>query len=366
MGASGAGGSETGRRSLLCPVLLAAALAAGPARALDCHTEIDPVYLETDVPGLIHAWTPEDVERIRADLVAYIWKSAALPADLPAVTTDVADPLFDATPPNVARIDELTVSMEAFVSRMYLYVPAHPRRRLMIFHQGHSDGVGGSNGSAAVRFFLGQRVPVLVVFMPMYGPNTAPWGPVPFFHWPMASLETDTLSPIRYFLEPIVRAVNWAERVLRIRRRVSMVGISGGGWTTTLSAAVDPRLQVSVSVAGSVPMYLRAPPCPPSAGTGDYEQVHPPLYAIANYLDLYVLAAHGHGRGHLQVFNQFDPCCFAGLGYRTYSEVVRDIVERLPWSGRYDVFLDSSHAHHIISQHALEEAIGPFVRRRRL
>jgi hypothetical protein len=143
-----------------------------------------------------------------------------------------------------------------------------------------------------------------------------------------------------------------------------MIGISGGGWTTTLAAAVDPRIRVSVPVAGSLPMYLRTPPCATAGDVGDYEQHEPTLFSMVDYLDLYVLGAYGRGRAQLQVLNQYDPYCFAGVRYRTYSEMLKGVVHGL--HGRYDVFLDSSHHGHLISSHALDTAILPFLRRRRL
>ena len=77
----------------------------------------------------------------------------------------------------MSRIDQLTVTMNDFVSRMYLFLPYHPRRRLMILHQGHTFDVADANGAGTIRFFLERRYPVLVVNMPLYGPNTGPWSP---------------------------------------------------------------------------------------------------------------------------------------------------------------------------------------------
>jgi hypothetical protein len=34
-----------------------------------------------------------------------------------------------------------------------------------------------------------------------------------------------------------------------------MFGLSGGGWSTTIAAALDPRITLSVPVAGSVPKF---------------------------------------------------------------------------------------------------------------
>ena len=348
------------RKASTLAILLA--VAAQPTPGPDCYTKIAPVYYETDVRSLIRAVTPADVERIRGELITYIWKSSLLPGDLPEVHADVANPFPDfSPPPNVVRIDRLTVSMDGFVSNMYLFVPKDARQRLIIFHNGHSDSVWPGNGTGVVRFFLERRYLVLIVHMPLYGPNTGPFGHVIGFHNPMRRLETTTLSPIKYFLEPVVRAVNYSKLVLGALD-VSMIGLSGGGWTTTLSAAIDPRIRVSIPVAGSLPRYLREPggPCTTVGDRADFEQNHPPLYAIADYLDLYILGSHGPSRGQLQVLNQYDSCCFNGVRALTYRDILKDVIRKLP-NSRYDLFIDSSHKSHRISQYALETAILPFL-----
>src|SRR5206468_3419492 len=111
------------------------------------------------------------------------------------------------------------------------------------------------------------------------------------------------------FLEPVAVALNYiAPR--HPFRSISMIGISGGGWTTTLYAAVDPRVSRSYPVAGSLPHYL-ASDAPQN--WGDYEQTLPELYRTANYLELYILGGYGRGRAQLQVLNKYDPCCFNGV-----------------------------------------------------
>lgn len=35
------------------------------------------------------------------------------------------------------------------------------------------------------------------------------------------------------------------------------MGKSGGGWTTTVSAALDPRIRVSFPIAGSIPLNFQ-------------------------------------------------------------------------------------------------------------
>jgi len=69
-----------------------------------------------------------------------------------------------------------------------------------------------------------------------------------------------------------------------------MIGLSGGGRTTTVYAAVDPTIGCSFPVAGTIPRYLRS-----GGSVGDREQNEPSFYRLAGYLDLYLLGAVGAG-----------------------------------------------------------------------
>ena len=116
---------------------------------------------------------------------------------------------------------------------------------------------------------------------------------------------------MRFFVEPITVFLNYAVEEYAYDL-VAMVGLSGGGWTTTLYAALDPRIARSYPVAGTLPLYLES--------GGDYEQTHPGLYALANYPELYVLGTYEGERRQIQVLNRYDPCCFGGTEYVLYEE----------------------------------------------
>jgi integrase len=77
-----------------------------------------------------------------------------------------------------------------------------------------------------------------------------------------------------------------------------MIGISSSGWTTTLAAidrSAHPRDHLR---RGTLPGYLRRQDAPCSQpDRGDLEQYHPVLYAMVDYLDLYILGSYGPGRG---------------------------------------------------------------------
>ena len=158
--------------------------------------------------------------------------------------------------------------------------------------------------------------------------------------------------PVRYFVDPVVAVINYASA--QGNRQVAMIGFSGGGWTTTLSAAVDVRIARSYPVAGTLPLYLRSGSGYP---WGDYEQTVRGLYEIANYLELYVLGAVGDAsRAQMQILNKHAPCIYAGTGYLTYERIVGEIVEELG-SGRFGVVLDDTHRQHMISKWAVRRIL---------
>ena len=75
-----------------------------------------------------------------------------------------------------------------------------------------------------------------------------------------------------------------------------------------LYAAIDPRIQLSVPVAGSVPCDFRHT-------SWDYEQRCNSTWAqVANYSTLYALAALERNRSSVQILHEQDPCCFHGCG----------------------------------------------------
>jgi hypothetical protein len=62
-----------------------------------------------------------------------------------------------------------------------------------------------------------------------------------------------------------------------------MLGLSGGGWTTTLAAAIDPRIEVSFPTAGSTPFSFKHDTAVYN-DVEDYEQqIARPIYSICDY-----------------------------------------------------------------------------------
>ena len=170
-----------------------------------------------------------------------------------------------------------------------MYLPLVGNDRLAIVHQGHSDLLG-SNGLREVADDLIERgYAVLLAGMPGRAGNRG-------------SPDHGSYTSLR----PFVAHVNAALNALPQYQHVTMIGLSGGGWTTTVYSAIDERIDLSIDVAGSLPMHLRAPTAPI-----DWEQVK--ITEEATYQELYLLATSG-GRKRIHILNRFDSCCFAHSG----------------------------------------------------
>lgn len=294
----------------------------------------------------LHVTTLVEAEIVRADLIDFIWGDAGYPDEVQPtdVTEDTSNPL-----PGVLyleRVDRLSMDLgDGFMSVAYAFLPADPNGRLVLLHQGHADGLDEAGLDTAVAYLVPRGYTVITLFMPLYGENT---GPVAS-HDALMAMDGLAYHPLRYFLEPSIVALNYALDNYGILD-AAMMGISGGGWTTTLVAALDDRVRQSFPVAGSLPLYLRE-----EGEEGDREQYDLQFYRLAGYLDLYAMAAAGSGRNQLQVLNRYDACCFDGLRFEDYAETISDVAP--PMGGTWEVFVDESHHDHLISEHALEASV---------
>ncbi|MDD5110310.1 MAG: hypothetical protein PHI63_03770, partial [Patescibacteria group bacterium] len=57
----------------------------------------------------------------------------------------------------------------------------------------------------------------------------------------------------------------------------------------------------------------------------------------------------GAGRRQLQIFNQYDPCCFSGVRFRQYDTLVAQTVTQLA-GGNFSTYLDPAYEHAISPQ----------------
>lgn len=222
---------------------------------------------------------------------------------------------------------------------------------LLIYHTGHSGQT--LDDTLAISTILKAGIDVVAIDMPMSGQNNQPVIAIPNVgrvrfsqHDQLRTLETDNFNPLVLFVEPIACLINHFSNAGKYQKMVQ-VGFSGGGNIASLYAALDTRILKTFSVAGQYPVFLRQ--SNPTRDWGDYEQVNALLSKHVSDLDLYVMAAHGgRGRTYVQVFNQFDPCCYAGRRSDLYSQIVAERVRELGL-GKFEVWFDDLNYSHSIS-----------------
>lgn len=261
---------------------------------------------------------------------------------------------------DITRMDGMCRKLSVIYRDVYLsgFLIEHrvPSDQLTIFHEGHNEKPqnAGSLQDPLVpllpvdaAWFVSQKFnsgsDVLVLFMPGMGLEPIDESPAVqrlhsffFNHNSFALLDLPGDGAAAYF---VAHVKAFLDRYARGYRRVTMMGRSGGGWATTLAAAVEPRIKCSISFFGTLPLRLRLPVRGDERDDlGDYEQYGLSLLRRVDYLDLYA-AASVPGRNHTQVYNLVDECCFSGevkgrqvqgMFAAQYSEVKGFRVELLP------------------------------------
>ena len=238
-----------------------------------------------------------------------------------------------------------------------MYPSAAALSKIMVSHNGHKeswdgDYLGNSGRTLEnTQFWLGLGFHVLSLDMPTTQspgrqPNplslTVGGSSTNFTDHNYSSLDSDGVSSLRPYLEPVARAVNQA--VANLGYSVYMVGLSGGGWTTEFAAALDIRIRNRYSVFGSSPWEVSETGALDST---DYEQyVFNPGYVKGGLHAVRYALGADHGRRAIQIWGDGDPT-FSSTGKHTALENHRTYVQTLlASSGTFDIHYDTSAAAH--------------------
>ena len=338
-----------------------------------------PPPLVDDRYVTIHS-TREAKEK-RRQLIAYVWGTKGFPKDRKPdqVITNVASPVHHLD--QLARVDEFRMQLAPGLEGLaYHFIPRQPNGELVVVHHGHACTLDDDPSPNDVGYGLQRTLQGLLthgygalgVFMPHLRPGDCTGGHDAMFG---GGTNVASGSPIKYFLEPTAISLNYLKTRSRAGgfpryRTFHMTGLSGGGWTTTVYAALDPTIRCSFPVAGTIPLYLRS-----GGSVGDREQFDPGFYGIAGYPDLYVLGALGQGRKQVQILVRRDDCCFGEAQHeasrsKPYAEAMRDYEERVGAAlvqagGKREAFrleIDETAPSHMISHHAIHKIILPGLR----
>jgi hypothetical protein len=358
--------------------IIATFITAVPAYA-DIYTDLPAGLVGYDSTSEIHIHSVADATAVRQRTIDYLWGGAGLPTgNLPTSTTvymgggTLPTDLYGLNPAYIAGADKWQANMDfGYSTSMYLLRPVNTAnaQRLVIVHHGHAGYSIRFNDQIGVLTdqLLQNGFTVLSMEMPLMGWNTQTSFNLPSGTVSLTSHDAmvNTLegqpggSALRFFLEPVVQGVNKFLQTNPNYTDISMIGLSGGGWTTTLAPAIDTRIKLSIPVAGSEPLYARSyyP-----GSVGDKEQYLSTMYDAAtgkaSYLDLYTLGSTGAGRRQIQVTNQYDNCCFYGVPASTWVNNTKNAVGATG-SGTYDYYLDSTENVHEITSNSRWNVILP-------
>jgi hypothetical protein len=326
--------SRTRRAAAIGTVVLAAGsfgLAGCQFTPTPCPTSLyQPVTTFADGQPILNdcavtLTSAADIASRRAQLVHFIWGDPGFPSTKLPASVDKNVPSPVAGLGNLQRVDTLHIAMDAGqVTVAHHFIPSSRKaNRLVVLQQGHACTLNDSEALAdegygmqrTINALLGDGYSVLALYMPHINDQLPDDCGHPTHDEMFQTLQTEG-SVLKFFLEPIAVSLNYLQsRAVADQfpqyTDFSMTGLSGGGWTTVVYAAIDPRITLSVPVAGSLPLYLRFP-----ASAGDTEQNLSTFYTLAGYPDLHVMGSFGAGRRQVQVLNRRDDCCFGEQFHR--------------------------------------------------
>jgi len=318
--------------------------------------------------------TPAEVKSKRTEIIRAIWGSDRIPdrSDV-FVTPDVKSPI---NPDSfVLRVDKFEIPVNAPVVEggkpekdlAYLFVPIKRNNRLILLNPGHSCILKALEENdprveATIKGLLESGFDVLAVYMPHVSDTSCNLDHCSAINTDLSPGDHPATWGLRFFLEPEIVSLNYLLKKTNYQN-INMVGLSGGGWTTNLLAAIDERIKYSFSVAGSMPLYYRS-----GGSMGDIEQFLPELYRdIAGYPDLYVLGAYGKERKQVQILNRNDDCCFGQKQHdpernydkdlKTFEGSIKAKLKALEAEGHYYLVIDETAPNHQISGFALTNVI---------
>lgn len=349
---------------------LAALLAvSGPVRAGEGQEAARERSVVREADELLRFDSARDLRRRRKALNRLVFGRGGLPERVYPRRTrllrleDVARDYPGDLP--AREVEELVLTMKTgFRSVMLLYRAESPSRSVVIWHQGHSGTYKPK--SDPIGPMLARGHDVLALDMPLLGRNQVEEVQGrKIRNWPRPShSELESLKrPLAVFMEPIAAAVNHALGNEGYEE-LTLAGFSGGAWSVTLYAALDPRVRRTIAIAGTMPEdFLHRTGGGREDPPGDMEQRYPPLVELANYLELYLMGAEGEGRREVQIQGLYD------LGERVKAprrscirvseEYQETIVRRLPslGSGSFELFLDRTVMGHRMSGTILERLL---------
>lgn len=151
-------------------------------------------------------------------------------------------------------------------------------------------------------------------------------------HWFASQLDLVGLNGVGLFYLAMRRGLDYLAQNPNVdTSRIGMTGLSGGGWQTIILSGLDPRVEVSIPVAGFVTAQGRLERLP--GEPGDVEQNPADFLVGQDYSTLVALRAP---HPTLLIYNAEDDCCFRAPLVKPY--VFDPVVPFFKLYGKEDAF----------------------------
>ena len=180
--------------------------------------EILPILYQTNVQSLIHIDNKIDITKTRNQIIDYVWKENVFSKNkMPSkIEHDIQDERYENLM-NLEKIDKITITMEHGVeSYAYIFLAEQKNEDIILYHQGHAGDF--VKGKKTIQFFLEKGYSVVAFSMPLLGMNNQPTIDVENIgviklttHEQFKILDSENFSSLKFFLEPIMIAVNYIE-----------------------------------------------------------------------------------------------------------------------------------------------------------
>ena len=306
------------------------------------------VIPENNVESLISV-NQNNVDSLRKELTKIVFGYPYLPDSQPDTIHPITDNVYNDVE-NLDYIERFEITQKNDIQSIgYIFHPEESNGRLMLYHQGH--GGDFSIGKKAINQFIKEGFTIYAFCMPLLGKNNRPL--VKINHVGTIRLSShDHLifldNPIQYFIYPVVTMINYS--LEKKFDDITMVGFSGGGWTTSIVSAIDSRVNYSFIVSGSIPLFVKFNLR--EYVSLDFEGKYEGIYKKMSHLDIFVLGAVGVNRLQTQILTSEDPCCNDGRYYKHYFSTVESAVNQFD-HGKFNIVIDNTHRHHKMSKLAI-------------
>ena len=339
------------------------------------YDELRPEYLTIDPSQFISITDVATARAAHRRLVQAIWGQPTLPRNL--LPNSIRRNLLDNRPntddcprlehsknetllrlkcqleryadwPHLADIDELIVNVgPLYVASIAYFRPKIPNGILIVYQNGYASTY--HHQYRHIERLINRGFTVAAANHIGYGDNHCPINTEVSLWCAIGWGRYDKPLPMRVHFSPLVAAINFGIKESNFDH-IAMIGLSAGGWLTSVLAAVDQRIDLSYPVAGFMPPFLQR------EGERPPNQTYEPLFEAASMLDQFILAADIPGRRQVQFFNRYDRCCYANKRALIYEPEIKKRLAALA-GGSFEVRIDETHARHKISRWTFDSIV---------